>query len=458
MDNESGSLQGDAAIADTDLNANANTDEDVTASISLDDRFQFIGMDYLESIEALRETHLELTPAASGLDNSPRALTDSFALLNLDDNEKRMLRPAFENAPESGLSPLELLDRMLRAVGETAWGPEFILNFMKRAYRPKREPIFHDAMLISLVSSFEAHLAKLAGLYYQCAPVALSDVPKEAAKEFSLRELQDMDSIQDAVDTAIERRVTKLMFGSLGDWKKFFAERMNIDLADMSVPWKEIVEIFERRHCLVHNDARASRRYAEAVEDSTYDEELHASQGYVSAAIEKLELVGLVLHVRVWKKFTEDVTRVSASLEDTSFAALQESRWAFAQALYELWQRLPLSAKDRRTGEVNLWLVKRELNGLDAVRAEIEAWDVSDADELFTFAKHCLLEQVDEAFAMVPSLLERDKLGGRALARWPIAAVLRRDPRIDLYRDQVRAFLREEATDATAAESGAVGG
>ncbi|WP_445996834.1 hypothetical protein ACUWEX_01215 [Okibacterium fritillariae] len=46
--------------------------------------------------------------------------------------------------------------------------------------------------------------------------------------------------------------------------------------------------------------------------------------------------------------------------------------------MYELWQRLPLSAKDRRTGEVNLWLVKRELNGLDAVRAEIEAWDVSD--------------------------------------------------------------------------------
>ncbi|TQL42980.1 hypothetical protein FB468_0991 [Leucobacter komagatae] len=362
-----------------------------------------------------------------------------------------MLKAAFVDVPDEGLSAQELVDRVFEAVKHTAWGPEFALNFMRRVYRTPRGPIFHNSMLISAVSAFETHLARLAEEYYRCAPAALHDLPRESVKEFSLRELQDLGSVDEAIEIAIERRVTQLMFGSLTDWKKFFADRIKLDFADYAQIWDEVKEVFERRNCVVHNDSRASRRYVQNYSETEIGAPLYADVAYVEWAIERLELLGVLFHTQVWVKFALNQKEVIDALEITAFEALKDQRWVFSRALYEKWTQLPLSQAESHMAKVNLWITSKEEHGLAAIQSEVEAWDISGSDELYSLARLCLLDQVDGAFKLLPALIDRDKIDGRALATWPLLRPLREDPRINEHSEIMREYLHDE-NEISAAE------
>jgi hypothetical protein len=447
--------QGNEALAAEDVTAPDTAAESLTQGIedevrefSRDDRFRFLGQYFRDAIEALRETHDELAPAASELDSLEKVWDGAIEKTKrLTKEERALLLPVFKNVPDRGLAANELVDRLWAAVQDTDWGPGFVYQFVRRLSRPRRQPIFHNAMLISAVAAFESHLAKLAEEYYRAAPDALHKVPKEALKEFSLRELQALGSIEDAIELAIERRVTELTFGSLSDWKKFFAERMNIDMEKLCGEWSTIHEIFERRHCIVHSEARASRRYVRTNPEVELRDTLNVDAQYVRGALDILELLGILLQTSVWTKFALDKQQVIDSSEVVAFDSLKASRWQLSYRLYEHWQTLPLSEAEQRMARVNLWIARKGAHGLGAIQKDVTEWDVSGSDDIYGFAKLCLLEDLDAAFAMLPVMIEREKIGGKGLASWPLLAPLRDDPRIHDYIDVMRDYLNEEAAD-----------
>jgi len=414
--------------------------------LSTDDRLRFRGQEFTDAIEALRETHSELAPAASELDSLLTIWDGTIAASKrLTEEDKERLRPVFGDVPAGGLAAHDLVDRLSDAVEDTEWGLDMVYNFVMRVFRPKREPIFHNAILISVVAAFEAHLSKLAEEYYRAAPDALHKVPREAAKEFSLRELQELGSIADAVEMAIEQRVTALMFGSLGDWKKFFADRLNIDLSDLIGNWAAVQEVFERRHCLVHNEAKASRRYVRAFPSTELQEPLDVDAEYVEQTLETLELLGVLVHAKVWAKFADHKQQVVDALESRGFTSLKEGRWQFSSNIYQAWQALPLTESEQRMAKVNLWISDKGINGVESIRAEVDAWDVSGSSEVYQFAKLCLLEDLDAAFDALPTMISRDHVAGKELATWPLLAPLRQDARIKQYADIMKDYLSEEA-------------
>lgn len=430
---------------DSAITREQSVDEDVH-EITRDDRFRFIAQDFGDAIEALRETHDELSPAASELDSVDHVWDSAFESVKpLTHEDRLLLRSVFDDVPESGLTSRQVVDRLWDRVKDTEWGPIFTYNFVRRVHRPRRQPIFHNAILISVVAAFESHLSKLAEEYYRAAPDALHKLPREAVKEFSLRELQALGSIEDAIEMAIEQRVTALSFGSLADWKNFFSERMNIDLAKISGDWDSIYEAFERRHCIVHSEATASRRYIRNHPDVELREPLSADGDYVRRTMERLELLGMLLHMAVWTKFALDRQEVVDVIESRAFALLKEGRWEFSLRIYESWQGLPLSQAEQSMAKVNVWIARKNLHGPESIRDEVTTWDVSGSDEIYEFAKLCLVDDIDGAFEMLPMMVERDKVAGKELATWPLLSPLREDPRIQQYAEIMRDYLSDEA-------------
>ncbi len=402
-------------------------------------------MDFTEAFDALRETHTELSVAASKLDRLGSIWDSLPPGVEISVEDRKRVVSALQAIPEQEFGPTTLLDTLWEVTAEDPWGPMLAMGAMKKFYRPAREPIFHGAMLISTVAQLEGHLSTLAENYYRAAPAALHDVPKEATKEFSLKDLQALGSIELAVESAIQNRVSKLSFGSLTEWRRFFKDRMSIDFADLGTPWDVTLEIFERRHCLVHSEGRASARYTKTVNGVSANADLRPDEKYVTEAIDALEVLGTLLHASVWRKFTKTPDEIVSQIESTAFSALKEGRWAFSLPLYRYWQELPLSNQEQMMARVNIWLARKGIEGLEAIREEVEAWDVSGYDDLYVFAKACILDDLDEAFAMVTPLIERDKLSGADLATWPLTASLRADPRIREYSELVRGYLATEA-------------
>lgn len=424
----------------------AATDDEITHPLTVDDRFRFLMQDCVDSIEALRETHEELNDAANGLDAIETVWTKPFKLsAPIGEHGREKLSEAMRAPiPEGGISTRDLVDRIWATTKDEPWGPSFTYELMRRVTRTRRAPIFHNAMLTSAVGVFEGHLAKVVEEYYRAAPEALHTLPKESSKEFSLRELQDLGSIEDAVEIAIERRVTKLMFGSLADWKRFFSERMHIDLGPLSGDWGKFTEIVERRHCIVHNQARASRRYCASNHSVEVGETLHATPSYVQDAITRLELMCLLTVAAVWQKFSMDKRDLIDTLERIAFEALKRERWTVSSRLYEAWRELPLSEQEKRMCQVNLWIAEKAIHGAESIKLEVETWDVSGSDEIFHLARLCLLDDNDAAFELLPRLVQHEKIGGEELATWPLLASLRADSRIDDYGEIMREYVDDQ--------------
>jgi hypothetical protein len=282
-----------------DLDAE-NAPAEEKSPLTLDQRFRFAGTDFTDSFDALRETHTELSGAAANLDQLGSIWDNLPPEVELSSEDKQRVIAGLRSIPREQFSARALLDKLWDVTADDAWGPAFVTTTMAKFFRPRREPIFHGALLISAVASLEAHLGQLAENYYRAAPAALHDLPKEALKEFSLKDLQTLGSIDQAI-AAIEARVSKLSFGSLTDWRKFFKDRMSIDLADQGPPWADVLEIFERRHCLVHSEGQASERYVKATSASEMKADLRPDREYVSSAIDALEVIGTLLQASVWK-------------------------------------------------------------------------------------------------------------------------------------------------------------
>lgn len=423
--------------------------QDADVPVTVDDRFRGLGRYFLRTIESLRDTHSGLSKSAQQLDDLASTIRIPARLLRTaDPAELKSLDDVMDSIPEDGISTREFIDRLWDATENFTWGPEVVAVFSEALTRRRREPLFHGAMLTSFVSSLEAHFSNLAREYFHAAPEALHDLPRDGAKEFSLRDIQAMSSIEDAVDAAIDARVSDLAFGNLAGWRGFFKDKMKIDLAELCLQWEEIQEIFERRNCVVHHDGLASKRYVRAIgTPTTVGTPLTVSDAYAQRAVTAIELLGIQLHVAVWRKFSANPVELIDWLEATSFGILRSERWDTSLALYETWRGLPLTGEEKLMAHVNLLLAKKGIDGLDAARPEIEAWDVSGLDEMYAFAKVCLLEDLDRAFALVPDLVAREKLGGWALATWPLTKVLRADPRIQAYADEMKDYLSETAGD-----------
>jgi hypothetical protein len=427
----------------------------VTAEESRQPQFGFVGRELDHHFEALRDTFVGLRAAAKELDNPEHSSRAPLEIQRqMSDEDREALRSVFEGLPEDGFTLRQLSDELWEAFKDKPWGPDFTLHVMSGLTRTKRQPIFHNAMLISVVAAFEAHLARLATEYYVAAPEALHDVPKEAPKEFSLRDLQEMRTIADAIQVAIESRVSQLTFGSLATWRKFFSDRMNVDMSSLAIAWPAIQEIFERRHCVVHSEGRVSRRYANAIKGAEIGHHLAVDAKYVEAAIDALEVLGIQLLIAVWSKFSRDKGEIQAWLEGVAFRALIADRYQVSLALYSTWQNLDLPQISKHMAKVNIWLALKGLHGLDSIRADVEAWDVSGSDELFQFAKYCLLEDLDNSFALAATLVERDKLDGKSLAMWPLTEVMRRDSRIQKFKDIMQDFISEESSPQTESAEG----
>jgi hypothetical protein len=432
--------------------------------------FGGLGEYMLRRFEALRELHAELSPTVEDLDDFKNAMApvgDALFETGGGDKDAAMVARKVAELLEARVSMPDFVRKVWELTTPYTWGPEFTITLMKALTRPRRGHIFQGAMLSSVVSTFESFLGNLAREYYKSRPEGLikplrkraprsdegESIPT-AEKEFSLQDLQQFKSIQDAVDHAIETRVESLGYYSLTEWRTFFVDRMSIDMKTLGPGWDDIREVFERRHCVVHNEGRVSRRYAREIGGAEVDARLDLSTEYVGDAIDALEAVACELLTMAWSKF-EAEDEPASWLTHTGFEALKADRWVLSHHLFQRRGQFPMDRETEQINQVNLWLAEKGLNGTDSVRAEVEAWDLSGLFGRFRFARACLLDDLDTAFDMLPGLIEANDISVSELAEWPLTHGLRQDPRIREFGDDLQASIVATSLEEVAKQQAA---
>lgn len=108
---------------------------------------------------------------------------------------------------------------------------------------------------------------------------------------------------------------------------------------------------------------------------------------------------------------------------------------------------------------VNYWQAQKRIQGIEAIREDVQAWDVSALSPLYRAAKPLLLDDFDAAFAAIPELIEQEDVKRRELHEWPLFKEARAHERWTeietllppLEKDDER---EDGAADASEAEEG----
>jgi hypothetical protein len=302
---------------------------------------------------------------------------------------------------------------------------EYVSELVFRAKAVPKGEIFRRSLLAILIAAFEMLVVQLVTHYYRLFTGALD----ATHKEFSLSDLRSLASIEDAEQEAIARRVDTLMAKGIIDWQAWFKAN-DIDLTKLATNWDRVVEIFHRRHVIVHAGGRVTRRYLSAVAEAAQPPPLHAqllvSESYLREAIDDFVVLGTTLTVAMWHDFAgDDVTGAVMRLYARAQRMARHDAWASVRTLCNVAQKLPMQDTRRLGFNALDWLARKKLDGQAAINDEVETWDVSALSEEFAITKLCLLGRVDEAAKLVPRVLKAGKLSGHQLREQPLFGELR---------------------------------
>ncbi|MFD5655456.1 hypothetical protein [Streptomyces sp. NPDC127039] len=385
-----------------------------------------VALPEIEKIDSSHEVSSTVTRVTSSLSGeSMKKLMDAFH--------------KYESVQDSD-DPPPFMETMWEEVKAESWGPTFMMHLHESLQRPPRAPIFLQSTIVSTVSAFEVLISGLVGQYYTVTPQALDAASREKEKEFSLKELKEMDSIDDAIDIAIGRRVDEMMFGSFSDWRKFFADKLNLKFEDYAIDWEVLQEVFQRRHVIVHNGGRASRRYLRNVAprfsvNAAEGSLLHVDHGYAAKAANELLAFGFLLGTATGMKLAKgEVEHFLGRLHKFTYRNLVKARYEMVGKCSAYGESISTDMDGELIFRVNRWIARQRLSD-ESVRAEILAWDVKALSPKYELAKHCLLGEIGSAMPLLRSLYVAGEIGFEDIIEWPLLEPLRgTDEYVDMTR------------------------
>lgn len=287
--------------------------------------------------------------------------------------------------------------------------------------------LLYRSCLISLISSAEWFLSQVLRSFFQIHPEAAG----VKDKNLTLEDLQKMGSISEAEDYLIRLRVDEIMWGGFEDWIRFLKHTVKLSMGYLAADEKLLVEIFQRRNIMIHNNGVVNSTYLSKVEASLREnvrtgELLWVDPVYLNRAIDTIERNFVLIAAELWKKLSPTDNDRSGVLTKLTLDSLTFERYGVAEGASRfLMEDNQLSERDRLIGRVNYWQTLKWSHRFEEVRKDIEQVDFSAKEDLLQLARMVLLDQLEDAMVLVKSLFAAQKIDLTSLETWPIFKELR---------------------------------
>lgn len=265
--------------------------------------------------------------------------------------------------------------------------------------------------LILMSAAFETLVADI-------SVALLKDHPEKIlAATISVRQIEELGSVDAAREYAISRAVESLMHGGISDWLKWY-ESFDIRWRDIAVDWWVFREIDARRNLVAHADSRVNSIYLKTARENDFKgelpdlgEEIPVSIEYLDAAKQQLIAFGVLLGAStLMVRRPDDLASIYSWAAGQADLLLEASDLNAAEIITA---RLLGVSRGRleRTLDLRLrqtWWTARKLQyGLERVRAEISGFDYSGLDLRHSHLRAVLLEEDERACAEIRELVNR---------------------------------------------------
>lgn len=400
------------------------------------DPVEILSDQFCARIEGFRELLEVISPHVAALDQ-PAGIKLAIERSGLSEHGEGVLRNLFAGPDDDASSPDGDDVSEQKGTGLTSdfadlarSEPSGLVRVMRRFAQgviAPRTSLLHGSLLTVAIASFEFLLAGLYGEHLIQFPKQLDD----DEKEFSLSDLAEIGSIEEAQRVLAERRVDSFMRRGVEDWSRWAKQTLGRSFEELCLGYVRFDEVMQRRHIVVHNGGTVNRLYLERVKIAPADlpklgDELNVSASYMDAALDELEALGYGLAALAGAKWdASHADQASAFLNSRIYDLLKGERYGLAIKLAEVGDELGQSAVRRWMIAVNGWIATKRQHGIETCRDPIESWDVTALSNDFKLAKACLLDEHDEAFGLLAAVTNESPERAGEMWDWPLLDDLR---------------------------------
>jgi hypothetical protein len=318
----------------------------------------------------------------------------------------------------------------------------YVVAYIKARYRPARAAVLNASLLTTAVGNFEVLVSSLVREFLRLKPEAI----RSDDARYSLAEIEGYESLEEFRAYCAERYAESLLRGGFEDWMDWFQKRLQIGTADLTEDEVGLREVFQRRHLVVHNGGNVNRFYLNKLPDlkvrPDIGKHLHIDDEYLSAAIDRLIASGTQLQISVMRRLLpvdSEEHPADEIADETAYEYLKEGRYSLSSEIAAANHAGCVSHYTKLVLQVNGWIARKRLHGIEAIRPEVEAWQVEALSPKFALAKLALLDQVEEAHDLAKVLLDNETITNQDWWTWPLL-------------EEVRAFAdNEEVVEVAAA-------
>lgn len=310
-------------------------------------------------------------------------------------------------------------------------------EFAKTKYHKE---LLYKNSLISLLSTVEWFFSQILHFHYDKFPEAAGI----KNKTLTLEDLKSFNSVKDAQDFLIENRIEDILRASIKDWFKVLKDELKLGLGYKDIYENELIEIYQRRNLLVHNGGVINSIYLAKVPENQkgalkIGDVIEIEKKYLENAISKLELIFTLIACELWKKLgIEDLNDEKVEiLSDFAYKYLKQGEWEISYcANFFIMGDKSTPIASRTVAQLNVWLCKKELEGYNSIKKEIEQADYSDKSLLFQVALSALKDDKEFFFNNINQLLKTEELSPANLFEFPIFREMRNSVEFDKLREE----------------------
>jgi hypothetical protein len=231
-------------------------------------------------------------------------------------------------------------------------------------------------------------------------------------------------------DPSLERKARDLCGGGPASWRKALAETLGVSTVADAVDWQRLEHLWEQRNVIVHRGGVGDARYSHKTVGKVGDVPA-ADLAEVQAAIDEIGAVRFGLAAAIWHHITPDLGEVISGGTYLPFcASLEAGRWRQAAGLAEVEAAFAADTEDAADAKVNRWLALDMGPGPEAIKPEVEAWDLTGLPDAYRMAQHVLLRRDDDGLALLRDLVAIGTISRSQLASWPLLKRLRDEGRL----------------------------
>lgn len=296
----------------------------------------------------------------------------------------------------------------------------------------KNFEILSNGAFLILNNHFEYLFADLLTFHF----TTNKEVIEEKNISFSLNELKNYSTVEEAYNDILFREVEKILLDLSFDEIKNYFKKLDVSLSENLIDWQLINEIRERRHLIVHNNSIVNKKYLSRTGNPFNVEignQLEIKADYLKSSIAEIKLAGIILIMNCWGKWSKDnVTEAVGELMDLTFELLRANK---NDLVLKICEYIDKNIKPRNDDEES-YILRAKINNCIALKRlgkdtilnnKLKGIRTSSMSPIFKIAKHLLKNEHKETISLINQAIIVDDLMKDDFMEWPLFEDIRLD-------------------------------